>query len=149
MASNVNVRFRSFLPGAGYDSAGVSKQGKTNVRGHINVTSYARGGESLTATNLGLTVIDDLTLTLLNPVRGPNVTSRMRDVLYADAPAQFYVLELVHDFHQFYIASAPPDSGYGGTDPYRVAGWQEIAAATVLTLSFDAQGDSAQDLELT
>lgn len=148
MTRNVNVRFRSFLPGAGYDSAGQPKQGKTNVRGRVNVTSYARGGEALAPRDIGLAVIDDLRLTLVDPVRSSDVTNQQRDVVYSDAAEQFYVLEHLHDFHQFYLGGSHT-GGYGGQNPYRVGGWQEIAGATVLTVSFDAQGDSAHDIELS
>jgi hypothetical protein len=109
---------------------------------------YARGGEALSPTDVGLAVIDDLSLTLVDPVRSPDVTNQQRDVIYSDAAQQFYVLEHIHDFHQFYLANVD-GSGYGGSDPVRVGAWQEVAAATVLTVSFDAQGDSAHDIELS
>ena len=64
---DVKVRFRSFLPGAGYDVNGQAKQGKTNVRGVIT-TTYLRGGVTLQPTDVGLDVIDTLALTLEEPI---------------------------------------------------------------------------------
>ena len=64
MANDVKIRFRSFLPGAGFDSAGNPKQGKTRVVGQVAVTSYA-SGESLSAQDVGLSSIDFMELKLL------------------------------------------------------------------------------------
>lgn len=123
MANDVKIRFRSFLPGSGVDSGGNNKQGKTNVRGRIEVTSYSRGGESLTPADVGLTRIDDLTLTLEEPISGSDPAESRRSVGYSRSAQEFY------------INTGGPTEG-------------ELAAGTAVNLSFDAFGDSAHDIEL-
>ena len=119
MATDVKIRFRSFLPGSGYNSSGNPRQGKTNIRGRIECTSYTKGGESLTPTDLGLTTIDDLTLTLEEPLTGNDPAQAVRTVYYSRSAQQFYV----------------------AVDNV------ELTGATNLNLTFDAFGDSAHDVE--
>ena len=120
MAIDVKIRFRSFLPGSGYDSSGGSRQGKTNVRGRIECTSYTKGGEALTPQDVGLNTIDDLTLTLEEPLTGTDPAQAVRAVSYSRSAQQFYVA----------VDNA------------------ELTGATSLNLTFDAFGDSAHDIEL-
>lgn len=122
MAIDVYTRFKDFLPGAGYDSTGRSVQGKTNIRGVIKVTSYTRGGENLTPTDLGLEEIDDLTLTLVEPLTGPNPSQQARVVRYATGARQFYVS--------------------------RDAESVELASGTAFDIYFDAFGDAAHNAEM-
>lgn len=126
MASDVKIRFRSFLPGAGHDGSGNAKQGKSNVRGEINVTSYARGGETLTPQDVGLTTIDDIVLTPKEAAGGANPAQGARRALYSHAAQQFYVLENVNAT---------------GVE-------NEAASAAAINIRFDAFGDSAHDVEL-
>ena len=126
MAKSVAVRFRDRHAGGGFDSAGDPKQGKTDVRGIVTVTSYSRGGESLTPIDLGLSAIDHLDLRVVEPVRSANPVQGRRDVVYSDAAEQFYLL-------------AQTAAG----------GWNEAAAASAVSLSFSACGDAADDVELT
>jgi hypothetical protein len=126
MANTVAVRFRSFLPGAGFDVSGVAKQGKQEVRGRITVSSYVRGGESLTAADLGLTTIDHLTLEVVDGIKGPSGTPT-RFAVYNETNELFYIVE----------ASSQAASGFN-----------EAATAAAVTVSFAATGDSAHDVEL-
>lgn len=126
MAKTVGTRFRNRHAGGGFDSAGTSKQGKTDVRGVIAVSAYSRGGESLTPIDLGLSAIDHLDLRVVEPVRSANPVQGRRDVIYSDAAQQFYLL-----------------AGVAG------GGWTEAAAATVCSISFSACGDAADDVGLT
>lgn len=149
-SKTIRTRYRSFLPGAGYSSSGAAKQGKTNIRGQIQVVDYVRGGTSLTAPELGLDTVDDLTLTLIEPVRSPEPTNQLRSVVYSHTSQEFYVVENLHDFHQFYVGGAVggPPAGFGG-DPVKIGELVEVAGGSDFTLSFDAFGDSAHNVELT
>ena len=131
MAQNVFVKYRQFLPGAGHNRSGVAKQGKTNLRGRIEVSSYTRGGESLTPADLGLTFIDDLTLTLEEPFMSSDPGENRRQVGYSRSAAQFYCLK----------TRTGDEAGEDYSD--------ELAGGTALNLTFDAFGDSAHDVELT
>ena len=126
MANTVAIRFRSFLPGAGFDSSGVAKQGKQEVRGRITVSSYVRGGEALTAADVGLTAIDHINLEVVDSVKGPGGTPQ-RFAAYNETNELFYLLD-----HSGTFAS----------------GVEEIANAEAVTVSFSATGDSAHDVEL-
>ena len=126
MAKSVAVRFRNRHAAGGFDSAGTAKQGKVDVRGVVTVTSYSRGGESLTPIDLGLSAIDHLDLRVVEPVRSANPVQGRRDVVYSDAAEEFYLL----------AATA-------------AGGWNEAAAATAVSLSFSACGDGAEHIELT
>lgn len=125
MAKNVNTRFRSFLPGAGFDSSGSPKQGKTRVVGVINVTSYAgENGEPLVARDLGLTNIDTVNLRVADAQAGDS-TGVLRLVTYTKSTGHFYL----------YTQVAAGDR-------------TQVAAAATETVEFDAMGDSASDVEL-
>lgn len=152
-SKTIRTRYRSFLPGAGFSGSGAAKQGKTNIRGQIQIVDYVRGGTALTAVELGLDTVDDLTLTLIEPVRGPEPTQSLRNVVYSHTAQEFYVVENLHDFHQFYLAAGAGQSeGFGplgGGNIVKIGELVEIAADSDFTLSFDVFGDSAHNVELT
>lgn len=127
MAIDITTRFKSFLPGAGFDSAGGPKQGKTRVVGIIDVTSYdGEEGEPLSAVDVGLTTIDSLTIRVRDQIDGSFPGARNRDALYSQSTGHFYLLTRVAT----------------GVALGVVAGSTE-------TLEFVAEGDGAQDVELT
>jgi hypothetical protein len=136
----VRLRFKSFLPGAGYDASGAAKQGKTNTRGVITVTDYERGGTTLLPATIGLSTIDDLELKLREPVRSPDPVNNMREVVYSVTAQQFYVYEWRNDHLQFYLTGGVPISAQG---------IREVRAGTDFDVSWDAFGDAVQDVELT
>ena len=125
MASDVKPRFKSFLPGAGFDSAGNPKQGKTRVVGTVSVTSYTVGGEALSAIDVGLTALDAISLRVTDET-GSTSGDRRREALYSASTGQFYLNN---------ITTAGVSAQY-------------LAAATE-ELQFVAEGDSADDVELT
>lgn len=126
MAIDVKPRFKSFLPGAGHDSSGNPKQGKTRVVGEIDVTSYSgENGEPLKAADIGLTTIDSINLRVADAIQGDS-TGTERQVLFAKSTGHFYL-------HTIDAAGAKT----------------QVAAAATETLEFDAFGDSAEDVELT
>ena len=127
MALDVIVKFRSFLPGGGHDRAGGQRQGKTNVRGRIEVTSsVGTQGQVLTPEDLGLNRIDDLTLTLEEPILGSNAGDTRREVAYSHSAEEFYTFTI---------------NGVDGV----AAG---VPDASTYNMTFDAFGDSAHDVEL-
>ena len=146
MARTVNVRYRQFLPGGGYDSSGSARQGKSNTRGVVNVSAYTRGGVNLSKQDLGLTTVDNVKLSIVDPIRSPDPLNQLREVIYSDSAEQFYVVETIKDYYQFYAVGG--SGGDAGSNPYRIAGKAEVTASTVLTVSWDAFGDSAHDIEL-
>jgi hypothetical protein len=123
MSNTVAIRFRSYLPGSGFDSNGNPKQGKQEVRGKVAVTSYA-AGESLPPSKVGLTTIDWVHLAPDNAVGGANGQGRV--ALYDHSSQEFYVFQ----------------SEATGLDDANIAG-------KTFTVSFNAFGDSAHDVELT
>lgn len=126
MANNVNIRFRSFLPGGGFDSSGDAKQGKTRVVGAVNVTSYSgEGGEPFSARDVGLSTIDSINLRVADAIQGDS-TGTERQVLYAKSTGHFYLHTI---------------DGAGAKT--------RVASAATETVEFDAMGDSAHDVELT
>ena len=125
MANDVRIRFRSFLPGGGFDSAGDPKQGKTRVVGTVTVTSYTKGGEALSPIDVGLSAIDAITLRVGDETGDPSAT-RKRDVLYSQTVDRFYLMNVT-------TAGVPV----------------EYANADTETIEFVAEGDSAGDVELT
>lgn len=125
MASDVKIRFRKFLPGAGYSSAGAAKQGKTRIVGQISVTSYTSGGEALAPVDVGLTTIDAISLRVSDEVASDGAQFR-RVVLYNQTNDLFYLAYVQED---------------GVVDEY--------ADAATETVEFIAEGDSAHDVELT
>jgi hypothetical protein len=126
MAKDVRIRFRSFLPGAGFDSAGNPKQGKTRVVGEVDVTNYGGGeGEGLTALDVGLANIDSLHLRVNDEASG-DLDANLRSVSYTKSTGHFYLWTIA------------PDTGI-------ISG---VAQAGTETLEFVAEGDSAHDVEL-
>lgn len=125
MANDVRIRFRSFLPGGGFDSAGDPKQGKTRVVGTITVTDYGRGGEALSPQDVALSNIDAISLRVPDQTGDPSGT-RERVVLYSQSADQFYLIQTT-------TAGVPV----------------EYAEAATETIEFVAEGDSAGDVELT
>ena len=124
MANDVKRRFHSFLPGAGYDANGNPKQGKTRVVGRIEVTSYTRGGEELTPTSIGLTAIDHLSLRPVDETGDPSGATK-REARTDLSQNVFYLVDI----------------GETGTPT-------EYSAGATETLEFQAEGDSAWDVEL-
>lgn len=125
MASDIKNLSKSFLPGAGRDRDGNPSQRKCRVTGRIEVTSYARGGENLTPSDVKLDTIDYLAFEVENAVTGNNPGQGTRKAYYADAAQQFYVTRT------------------------RIAGGEsEVAAASTCVLKFVAEGDAADAPEL-
>lgn len=126
MANDVKIRFRSFLPGGGFDSAGGPKQGKTRVVGEVDVTSYAgQKGEPFNPIDIGLSVIDAIHLRVADACSdgGGGAT---REVNFTKSTGHFYLITV--------------DAAGAVTN---------VAQAATETLEFDALGDSAGDVELT
>lgn len=90
MSNTVAVRYRSYLPGSGFDSNGLPKQGKQEVRGVISVTSY-KSGESLPASKLGLANLDYIDLQVTQAVGG--ASGQPRIALYEYSSQEFYCFE--------------------------------------------------------
>ena len=125
MAKTVATRFRSSLPGSGFDSAGNAKQGKRRVVGTISVTSYGSGGESLTAADVGLSTIDFISIK--HSDEAANTEGRGgRFVRYQHSTADFYIVQEISS-----TVNAQPATG------------------TTHALRFEAVGDIADDVELT
>jgi len=129
MARTIRETFRQFLPGSGRDVLGNPKQGKTKVVGSINVTAYAGGeGEVLTATDLGLTAIDSITLRVGDENSGAltGTTAPIRMVTYTKSTAHFYLMTI--DEEGDIVGGADNDT--------------EV-------VEYIAEGDSSFDVELT
>jgi hypothetical protein len=124
MANDVRIRFRSFLPGAGFDSAGGPAQGKTRTVGTVTVTSLDQNGEALTAVDLGLVTLDSLSLRVSEETSSAAGQTK-REAIYSPSAAQFYLNTV---------------SSVGVVASY-------VPAATE-TLEFVAEGDSAASPEL-
>ena len=124
MARTIKETFRQFLPGAGRNTLGSPVQGKTRLTGRISVTSYTVNGETLTPTNLGLEVIDWINIRVQDEVGGPAVSGR-RYASYNQTNDQFYLYTV----------------GEAG----QVA---EYNTAATETLEYEAEGDSALNVEL-
>ena len=129
MAIDVKPRFRSFLPGAGFDANGNPKQGKTRVVGIISVTSYGGGsGEPLKARDIGLTNIDFIQLRVSDENSGDASNAGWaftRHASYTKSSGHFYLWTEVE-------AGDKTDVAKGGTE----------------TVEYVAEGDSAFDVEL-
>lgn len=127
MAHDVIIKYRSYLPGGGHDRSGGQRQGKTNVRGRIEVTSSLMAGNLLPPEELGLTKIDDLRLTLEEPVTSaaPEASTN-RQVEYS------------HSAEEFYVWGVLATSGVAAV----------VTAGSTYNMTFDAFGDSAHDVEL-
>jgi hypothetical protein len=122
MASDVKLRFKRPHPGSGFDSAGNPKQGKVEVVGRIEVTSYNQGGEDLKPSDVGLSVIDWIDIKHENQ-SGDSKGTTPRIVNYNFGVQQFYIVE-------------------------DAAGVFEAANAGTHNLRFHATGDSSSDVEL-
>ncbi len=134
MANDVRIRFKSHLPGSGFDSAGGAKQGKTRVVGQVNVTSYGGAeGEPLSAVDLGLTTIDQISLRHRDEATGAAShalgagQALIRGVIYSRTTGHFYL---------FTTDSNGENTGIANGN-------------SVAVLEFVAEGDSAVDVELT
>lgn len=129
MAKSISIRHRSFLPGAGRDSSGAPKQGKTRVVGVISVTSYSGGGgEPLKARDLGLSNTDFVQLRVSDEASGDMsgaASAPVRGVTYSKSTGHFYLWLQDDDGEKTFVATA-------GTE----------------TVEFVAEGDSVQDVEL-
>jgi hypothetical protein len=125
MAKSVNETFRQYLPGAGKDTLGNPKQGKTRVVGRINVTSYTLGGEALVPRDVNLARIDWLNLRVADEVGGAD-GEQVRTACYNQTNDVFYLFVK------------------GGDNVTRQA-----AAASTETVEYCAEGDSAYDVELS
>lgn len=123
MANTVTTRFRSSLPGSGFDASGSAKQGKRRVVGKIAVTSYASVGESLTAQAVGLSTIDYISIKHEDAASAKGGAGT-RTVNYNFSTSDFYIVQEI-------IAGSQPATG------------------TTHNLRFEADGDSADDVELT
>lgn len=123
MARTIKVRSRSALPGTGFDSAGNPRQGKREVIGSLSVTSASSAGESLTAADLGLSVIDFIRINHVD--EAANAEGRgSRWVNYCQTTSDFYIMQQV------------------GTT-------ETVATGTSHTLNFQAKGDALDGIELT
>jgi hypothetical protein len=119
MAKTVQILGRSYLPGPGFNSSGSPKQGKVQVWGIVTISSYTASGEPMTAADLGMTTIDEVTF---NVDKANNA-----DIGAVESTAVYqYTNKLVH----VYSAAA-------------------TAAATsgIDVLRFHAVGDSGNDVE--
>lgn len=124
MARTIKVRSRSALPGTGFDSAGNPKQGKRKVVGALAVTSYTDVGESLTAADLGLSVIDYITINHADAAA--NTEGRgSRWVNYVSTTSDFYIMQTIG------------------------AGLEAAATGSTHALTFTAEGDALDAIELT
>ena len=119
MARTIQTRFKSALPGSGFDSSGAAKQGKRRVVGQISVTTYTSVGESLTAADLGLATIDYISIRHNDQAAGKE-GRESRVVNYNFTTSDFYIM----------------------------VGLAAVAGATN-TLQFDAIGDALDAPELT
>jgi hypothetical protein len=129
---DVKIRFRSFLPGGGFDSSGNPTQGKMRVVGEIDVTAYEGGGGApLSAQDLGLTTIDSISLRVSDENNGDMSAtagggqSYIRSVSYTKSVGFFYLFNRDAD------------------------GQAAVVDNATETLEFDAFGESAHDVELT
>jgi hypothetical protein len=127
MAYDVKVRFKSFLPGAGYDASGRPVQGKTTVQGVLEGSVVGGGGQPLTAVDLGLQTLDSLHLELEEGSPSNNPASPdTRRVFYSKSSAEFYIATVGDEA----IAPLP------------------LANGTTANVMFTAFGDAAHNAEL-
>lgn len=120
MSNSVKIRSKTYLPGAGVDAQGNPSQTKQRVVGKINVTNYSHGGETLRPRDVNLRVIDYIDLKVDEAVGG-NDGGQQRLAHWSRSAEQFYVL---------------------------VDGVQ-VAATADPVISFVAEGDSVDGVELT
>ena len=124
MSRTIQTRFKSSLPGSGFDSSGAARQGKRRVVGQISVTSYASVGEALSAADLGLSVIDFISI-------------RHNDQAAAKEGNETRLVNYNYTTSDFYIVEFSKTTGTGA------------ASGTTHTLQFDAIGDAMDAPELT
>jgi hypothetical protein len=122
MSRTIQTRFKSALPGSGFDSSGAARQGKRRVVGQISVTAYGNVGESLTAADLGLATIDYISIRHSDQAAGKE-GKEARVVLYNNTTSDFYIV-----------------TNTGAT---------VTAGGATNTLQFDAIGDALDAPELT
>jgi len=132
MAHSTSIRFKSFLPGAGRDSAGAPKQGKTRVVGVVTVSSYGGGGgEIFKAKEMGLSNIDFCQLRVSDENTGEMSAAAaggvapIRQVTYNRSTGHFYLFQIDAD-----------------------GVLRGLALAGTETVEFVAEGDSIHDVEL-
>jgi hypothetical protein len=118
MSRTLRIRFKTFLPGTGFNAAGNPKQGKQRVVGKVHVTNYQRDGENLSPADVGLRTIDYISLTVDEAMTGSG--GEARTAHYSSSAQQFYILE----------------------------GAGKLAATADPVVSFVAEGDSAEDVEI-
>lgn len=124
MSRTVSVRFKSALPGSGFDANGAAKQGKRRVVGKIAVTSYTNAGESLAPADVGLSTIDFISLKHADEASGKEGQGG-RYVRYQFSTNDFYIVE---------------ESG--------ITGKTGAPSGTTHTVYFDALGDALDGVEL-
>ena len=124
MARTIKTLSKSALPGTGFNTSGTAKQGKRRVVGTIAVTSLASGeGVSLTAADLGLSAIDYIAMKHTDEAAGMEGRGG-RFVRYCNSTSDFYIVQEIG-------TSVQPATG------------------ATHTVTFEAFGDSADDVELT
>jgi len=91
MSNTVQIRYRSYLPGSGFNGNGNPVQGKSRTVGRITVTTLNGGGESLTPSDVGLSVIDHIDLKVTEEVSSKS--GAPRSAHYSYSAQEFYVLQ--------------------------------------------------------
>lgn len=94
----IKILSRTNLPGAGFTTGGVPKQGKTRVVAEVSATHLtATPGVSLTPSLLGLETIDFIQFKGVSAGNGGTVVDATNDVkvTYNDATQTAYVTTLV------------------------------------------------------
>ena len=127
MAHDVKPRFTAHLPGAGFDSSGSPKQGKTRITGLIDVTSYGgAAGEALDAIAIGLSSIDAITLRPVDEVPGTSGGTVKREAVFSVNTSTFYLVDITGAGSRSFVSSG-----------------------SAVEVEFVAEGDSSHDVELT
>jgi len=125
MARTVKPTFKQWIPGAGRTAGGTPVQGKTKTTGRVTVSSYAgSGGETLRPADVGLSVIDHISLKVVEEVSSAD-QKVTRHAAYSPSSQQFYLFTTDKDGDK---------TGY--------------AATATEEVSFVAEGDSVMDVEL-
>lgn len=127
---NIKILFRRNLPGAGFNSAGVPVQGKTEVVGIFEVTTasgWTAAGEPLKPQDLGLTSIDFIDFSVVSVNDAATAPTNVTGMLIANYnyAAQTVIVNIIND------------SGSGTTD------LASVTAGEACVLRFLAYGDSA------
>lgn len=92
MAKTVQILGRTYLPGPGWTTSGVPKQGKTMTWGHVNISSYTAGGEPLTPNDVGLTTVDFLQANVVS-VAGTEIGTVEASAVYQYTSQELVVFE--------------------------------------------------------